>query len=229
MPKKAKPKIEETEVPVSSSKMLFSMSTIGLLAGILIVFTFTYTLPYIKANELAFLEKSIFDVVPGAFRKEVVTVDKNNKIIPVDNPDETAFKLYPCYDKQDSLIGVAIEAREQGFQDVIKIIFGYSPKDETIVGMKVLQSTETPGLGDKIEKDKDFLENFVKLDVSLNENRSALVEPIELVKAGKKTKESQISAITGATISSKAIAKMMARSASINVPVIYNNLKVLKK
>lgn len=205
------------------------MGTIGLLAGMLIVFTFTYTLPYIKANEAAFLEKSIFDVVPGAFTKTVVTVDENNKIIPVEKPEETAFKLYPCYDEADSLVGIAIEAREQGFQDVIKIIYGYSPKNEAIVGMKVLQSTETPGLGDKIETDKDFIENFVKLDARLNEDRTKLIEPIKMVKAGEKTKPSEISAITGATISSKAIAKMMARSADLNVPLIYKNLKILKK
>ncbi len=209
--------------------MLYSMGSIGILAGVLIVFTFTYTLPYIKANEAAFLEKSIFDVVPGAFTKEVVTVDENSKIIPIDKPDESAFKLYPCYSKDSILVGVAIEAREQGFQDVIKIIYGYSPKDEAIVGMKVLQSTETPGLGDKIETDKDFLANFVKLDVSLKDDKSSLIEAIKLVKSGEKTKESEISAITGATISSKAIAKMMARSAALNVPLIYNNLELLKK
>jgi len=229
LPKKEQPKIEENEKTVSSSKMLFSMGTIGILAGILIVFTFTFTLPFIKANEAAFLEKSIFDVVPGAFTKEVVTVDESNKIIPVEKPEETPFKLYPCYDKDSSLVGIAIEAREQGFQDVIKIIYGYSPKSQAIVGMKVLQSTETPGLGDKIETDKDFLQNFVKLDVSLNEDHSALIEPIVMVKSGEKTKENEISAITGATISSKAIAKMMARSAALNVPVIYKNLDVLKK
>ncbi len=229
MSKKTETKTEETEEQVSGGKMLFSMGTIGIIAGVLIVFTFTFTMPYIKANEAAFLEESIFDVVPGAYTKKVVTLDENNTIIPVTNPDEVAFKLYSCYDKQDSLVGIAIEAREQGFQDVIKIIYGYSPEKQAVVGMKVLQSTETPGLGDKIETDKDFQENFKHLDVSLNEDKSALKELIVLVKNGKKTKKSQISAITGATISSKAITKMMSRSTALNVPVIYKNLDILKK
>ena len=38
MSKKVQPVIEDSEKPVSSTKMLFSMGTIGMLAGILIVF-----------------------------------------------------------------------------------------------------------------------------------------------------------------------------------------------
>ena len=45
-----------------------------------------------------------------------------------------------------------------GYQDVIRILlYGYSPEHQAIVGMRVLESRETPGLGDKIEKDPAFL------------------------------------------------------------------------
>lgn len=214
---------------VKSFRLLFAMGTIGLIAGILIVFTFEFTKPIIKENEAAFLEKSIFEVVPFAKTKEVVTLNDNNEIIPVTNPEETAFKLYACYGEKNEFVGLAIEAREQGFQDVIKIIYGLNPITQKVVGMKVLQSTETPGLGDKIETDPEFVANFKALDVSLNEDKSALANPVIMVKSGKKTAEHQISAITGATISSKAIAKMIARSTAKNVPVIVKNLDRLNK
>lgn len=216
------------EEKVSSAKMLLSMGSIGLLAGILIVFTFQFTLPYINANEAAYLEKSIFDVLPGAVTKKVFTIDEQKNIKPVADEETTPFKIYACYTADDSLVGVAIEAREQGFQDVIRIIYGYAPAQEDIVGMKVLQSTETPGLGDKIEKDPDFLANFKNLDVSLADDRKSLKEPITMVK-GEKTKDTQISAITGATISSRAITNMIAKSAELNIPTIKNNLDALKK
>ena len=140
----------------------------------------------------------------------------------------TAFKLYACYNDNDSLIGVAIEARDQGFQDVIRLIYGYSPAKQSIVGMKVLQSTETPGLGDKIQSDPDFLANFDHLSVALKADLGSLKKPITLVK-GQKSDDSQISAITGATISSRAVTKMIARSAELNIPVIAKNIDVLKK
>ena len=115
------------EESVSSGKMLLSMGSIGLIAGILIVFTFQFTLPYINANEAAYLEKSIFDVLPGAVTKKVFTINDQKNIIPVTDEEATSFKIYACYSANDSLIGVAIEARDQGFQDVIRLIYGYSP------------------------------------------------------------------------------------------------------
>lgn len=220
---------DQNEEKVGSTKMLLSMGTIGLLAGVLIVFTFEFTLPFIKANEAEFLQKSIFDVIPGAVTKSVFTINDKGEVIPIVNEEDAAYKIYPCYDQTDKLVGVALEARDQGFQDVIKIIYGYAPDKEAIVGMKVLQSTETPGLGDKIESDQGFLSNFVKLDVRLDKDKKELLTPIELVKAGKKTNDAQISAITGATISSKAIARMVSKSAEINIPLIAKNLEALQK
>ena len=44
-----------------------------------------------------------------------------------------------------------------GYQDVIRVLYGYSFDTEAIIGIRVLESKETPGLGDKIETDPDFL------------------------------------------------------------------------
>ena len=66
--------------------------------------------------------------------------------------------------------------------------------------MEVLESRETPGLGDKIYKDMDFVGEF----------KSLAVEPeIVAVKKGTKTSPNQVDAITGATISSKAIVRII--------------------
>ncbi|MDM8563639.1 FMN-binding protein [Candidatus Marithioploca araucensis] len=113
------------------------------------------------------------------------------------NDDDT---LYGGYNNQGNLIGYAIPAEGPGFQDTIRILYGYKVEQRQVVGMEVLESRETPGLGDKIYKDADFQENFVALEV----------EPtIVLVKKGAKSAPNEVDAITGATISSKAIVKII--------------------
>jgi len=65
---------------------------------------------------------------------------------------------------------------------------------------RILESRETPGLGDKIYKDADFVANF----------RSLSVEPeILAVKKGTKSAANEVDAITGATISSKAVVRII--------------------
>jgi len=86
-----------------------------------------------------------------------------------------------------------------------------------------LESKETPGLGDKIEKDETFLANFEQLDVSFNEAGDALKNPVTPVKSGEKTNPWEVDAITGATISSRAIGDILKESTARWVPLIYNN------
>ena len=69
-----------------------------------------------------------------------------------------------------------------------------------IIGMEVLESRETPGLGDKIYKDADFVSDFTDL---------AIDPAIVCVKAGEKSAAHEVDAITGATISSKAVVRII--------------------
>ncbi|RMH64522.1 MAG: FMN-binding protein [Calditrichaeota bacterium] len=226
--------MSETGIPIQAppsvggSRLMLAMGSVGFIAGILIVFTFQFTQPIIKANEKAFLEQSIFEVFPQTAYKKVFTPDENGVLQPVAEDAEVPYKIYACYDAHHALTGVVLGASGQGFQDVIHLIYGYDPRQQAIVGMKVLQSTETPGLGDKINNDPKFLSNFKHLDVRLNSAGDALRAPVTLIK-GARQNNHQISAITGATISSRAVARMIAQSAAINIPLIYKNLKRLEE
>jgi electron transport complex protein RnfG len=97
-----------------------------------------------------------------------------------------------------------------------------------VIGMKVMASKETPGLGTKIETDPAFRSNFGALDVTLSGDGQAMANPVVLVKPGKKTAPWQIESITGATISSQAIANIMEKSTAKLIPVIEKNLETLK-
>ena len=102
------------------------------------------------------------------------------------------------------------------------------PKDtsgaEALVGMRGLESKETPGLGDKIMTDEAFLKNFEKLDMKLSADGASLAHAVIAVKQGGKTDPWQVDGITGATISSNAIANILNESASFWLPRIRENL-----
>ena len=66
--------------------------------------------------------------------------------------------------------------------------------------MEILDSRETPGLGDKIYKDAVFVANFSNL----------VADPeIVTVKKGTRNAPNEVDAITGATISSKAVVRII--------------------
>jgi electron transport complex protein RnfG len=75
--------------------------------------------------------------------------------------------------------------------------------------MEILDSRETPGLGDKIYKDAAFVANFASLSVD---------PEIVAVKKGNKSAPNQIDAITGATISSKAVVKIINTANALWLP-----------
>ena len=137
--------------------------------------------------------------------------------------------VYAGYDDRQQLIGIAVEAQGMGYQDVIRVLYGYSFEKDAIVGIQVLESKETPGLGTRIETDPGFLANFERLDVSLSSDGSTVANPIEFVKPGKKEQPWQIDGITGATISSKAIANILNKSSSYWIPRIRSGLDDFRK
>lgn len=211
----------------SSLRMVLTMGGIGLFCGVLIVLTFQLTLPIITVNKARALEKAIFEVVPAA-RTKTTFKQVGDGLERLEGEDDTAIKYYAGYDEDGRLVGVALEAAGQGFQDIVSVLFGYSPECKCVIGMKVLASKETPGLGTKIETDPAFRANFDALSVALTEDGGRIANPIVLVKPGEKTESWQIESITGATISSRAIADILEKSTAELIPVIERNLDVLE-
>jgi len=150
-------------------------------------------------------------------------------LLPAADNKAPGIPVYAGYDAEGNLKGVALQAAAQGYQDVVRILYGYEPACQCIRGIEVLKMAETPGIGDKIITDADFQKNFDALDASLNAGGDALANPIVMVKAGSKTQPWQIDAISGATITSKAVAKMLDQSAQSVLPVLQANLELLKQ
>jgi len=209
-------------------KMVTVLSGVAALSGLLIVGIFQFTLPYIDANREAMIERAIFTVVPGGAAKRVFGYGADG-VQP--DPTGAAFgeRFYAVYDGSGALIGVALEASGQGYQDVIRVLYGYDPERQVVTGMTVLESKETPGLGDKIGKDPDFLANFEALDASLDAATGSLTNAIVAVKQGNKEAPWEIDGITGATISSVAIANMLDRGLRRDLPRLRPHLAGLRE
>lgn len=217
-----------TRTTASSTKMLKAMVGIGVMCALMIVLTYEGTLPIIKENRAEALEKAVFKVLPGTEKIQAFLLEENGHFIPHKGEKVEGQTVYAGYTNENELTGIAIEASGQGYADIIRILYGYDPAQEAVVGFYVLESKETPGLGDKIEKDENFLANFKALDVSLTEDKSALKNKVVPVKSGEKEHPWQVDGITGATISSRTIGNILGESTARWVPLVYGNLNDFK-
>ena len=162
-------------------KMIRAMVGIGLLCGLFIVTVYRTTLPAIERNKAEALQRAIFQVLPDATSSMTFQLDDAGRFaLRVDKEGDDRL-VYSGYDDEKRLVGLAVEASGMGYQDVITVIYGYSFAADAIIGIRVLASKETPGLGDRIETDGAFLKNFEKLDVTLAKDLSAPANPIEVV------------------------------------------------
>jgi len=184
----------------SGARLVFTLMLAGLLSGLAIVSVYEWTLPIIERNNAAALERAVFKVVPGSAQMQALMIDDTGARTATagDTPH-----IFAAYDDAGAFVGYAIAAQGPGFQDTIRLLYGYDPAQQRIIGMEILDSRETPGLGDKIYKDMGFVGDFDALSV---------VPPIVCVKAGAKVNDNEVDAITGATISSKAVVRIIGLS-----------------
>lgn len=183
---------------VTTFRMVATLAVAGALAGLLIVLVNLHTKPIIDKYKAEQLQLAVYEVLPDVERYDTFyLVNGELSLTLPDGAKESEFKrVYVGRDNNGVTKGVAISRGESGFQDVIMVIFGYDPAAGTLSGMKILDSKETPGLGDKIFKDMNFVDQFF----------AGPETPLLGVKSGAgKGQANEIDMITGATISSKAV------------------------
>lgn len=204
--------------------MYQAMVGIALVCGVLIVLAFQWTKPIIEKNRAEALKKAIFYVLPEAKSSATYKLVDGDRFSRLEGKANGAPVVHAGYDETGKLVGFAIQAQGMGYQDNIVVLYAYAPGQDAVTGFRVLETRETPGLGDKIDIDPGFLANFEKLVVELTADLSAVVHPIEVVKHGTKTEPWQIDAITGATVSSTAVAKILRESTAFWAPRIRQHL-----
>jgi electron transport complex protein RnfG len=180
-------------------RLLLTLGGAGAVAGALIVTAFRATAPAIEAYRARVLQEAVREVLHEPARYDTLyLVDRAlTPELPQGRSPAGIEQVYAGFNADSSFAGIAIAAAQPGFQDVIRLIFGYDPQNGDVIGMKVLEMKETPGLGDKIEKDSAFVSEF----------RGAQA-PLVGVKARSGTGDPrEVDMITGATISSRAVIK----------------------
>ena len=142
----------------SSFKLIATLSIAGFLSGVILVGIYLFTKPYIAQNKAEALQAAIFVVLPNTVRFETMAWN-GKELVKVVNA-EGAEAVYYGFDNEDNFTGVAVPGEASGYQDMITALAGYNPDDDIIIGLKVLDNKETPGLGDKILIDESFQQNF---------------------------------------------------------------------
>lgn len=193
----------------SSFRLIFALGLAGFLSGLVMVGSYLLTKPMIEANKAAAVERAILKVLPNctSFKTLELKSGQLQDYVPVVKQQaskaEAPKLVYIGFNTSNEVVGFALLGSEIGFADVISIMIGYDAGKKSIIGYEVLDSKETPGLGDKIFKDEGFKNNFVELQT----------EPeIMFAKNGDKRNPNEVEAITGATISSKAVIRLLNKS-----------------
>ncbi len=169
----------------SSFKMILVLTVSAILSGAVLAWFNQFTEARVIANKLAELRRSLNEVVPGMTKYEEVVKKRDFAVYKVLSGDKVA--------------GYAIEAVGNGYQDKIRILIGVTPDLSKIYALRVLEQKETPGLGAKISG-KDYLKGWNDRDAT---------KELVLVKGREPEKPNEVHAITGATITSKAVVKIV--------------------
>ena len=104
----------------------------------------------------------------------------------------TVVEVYGGY-KDENLVGYTVKTTPQGFGGPVEILTGISTEGK-VTGVTILSHEETPGLGAR-SIEPEFQEQFRDLDANSEVTVIKNAEP----------SGNQIQAITGATITSKAV------------------------
>lgn len=210
--------IPAPETP-SSFRLILTLGLISMISGLFIVLAFQLTFARIEKNKQVALEKAVSTVLPGVESRGYYLLEESGlTLLP---PEQSArSNVIAGYDAEGKLTGLAMEGSARGYQDAVVVLYGYSLEKECIIGMTILQSNETPGLGDKAQTDPEFLANFEALDARLLADRSAVANPIETVKHGKKANPWQIDGISGATVTSTAVGNALRESTDRLLPLL---------
>ncbi|MBT8053802.1 MAG: FMN-binding protein [Xanthomonadales bacterium] len=190
------------EEQVSTLRLVATLAVAGAVAGLLIVLVNLHTKPIIDEYRAEQLRLAVYEVLPGVARyRTLYRVDDALVAQVPEGAKASDFRqAYVGYDETGEMIGVATSRGESGFQDIVLVIFGFEPESGILLGMKVLESKETPGLGDKIFKDQVFVDQFFARPQT----------PLAAIKKGSgKGLPGEIDAITGATISSKVVVSII--------------------
>lgn len=168
-------------------KVTLNLVVIYIIGGIILATVYAWTSPIMFKNAVIEKEQALKKLMPDA--------DKIEKM--GDWSIHEKHSEYFAAKKGDNIIGYIVQSFGKGYSSYINTLISVD-KDFKVQNINILGHAETPGLGDEIEMDS-FKNQFKGKDV----------EHLTVLKAD--TTE-YIQAISGATISSRAVTEDAVRS-----------------
>jgi electron transport complex protein RnfG len=191
--------------------MLATLIVVGMLSGGALSLVNDWASPLIEINQQKIRDEAIGFLVPGGTAQEVVSEGK--------------FTAWQVRDG-DTLLGWVVQSSGVGFQAEINLMIALDPERREIHGLKVLDDSETPGLGTWIrlsgaqeEALRTASDRYLAGEVEVAQNyplqyfsfaegkHLSAAGDLKVVKAqlGTGRDPTQVQAITAATISSTAV------------------------
>lgn len=173
--------------------MVVVLSVIAMISAGILAQVYSVTSVIIEENQARALESSVFEVLTGTTQVNIIRRSADE--LGVDDPKEMREKeqktslIYQGLNDAGQIIGFAFVGEANGYGGAVRVLVGVDETSKEILNVKVLEHTETPGLGSKIE-DASFRDQFVGKTVE---------DPLKLGQ--------DIDLIAGATVSCRAVAE----------------------
>lgn len=166
---------------------LFPLILVAGLSGLIVSVFYGWINPIIEARrEQEVIELGLRMIFPEAERMTSLDV--------AGAPPEIEMPIYEVFGPQNESLGYMYYVTGQGWE-TFRLAVGVDPVEKRLVGARVLEHQETPGLGSAITEDW-FLGQF---------SGKALSDPFQ---AGN-----DVEAISGATVSTRGVAQTLSQSA----------------
>jgi Na+-translocating ferredoxin:NAD+ oxidoreductase subunit G len=176
--------------------MSITLGVVSTLSGFTLALVYQNTEPKIRENRVKALKSSL-----SKLASEVVSHSER---------DISEEKVFYLYDKDHKLSSYAVIAEGNGYQGEIKILVVVSKDLKYIRGIDILENVETPGLGGNITS-RDFKSQFENLKI---------LSGVDYIKGRAPSKPNEIQAVTGATISSASVVKIINSTLERVIPAI---------
>lgn len=176
----------------SIQNMVIVLTVVSLIAALVLALVNEVTTEPIRQQAINEINNGIKDVMGTSNLK----VTKTDTVVVNNDGTESTYIIHNTETANGKPLGAAIESSVMGFGGDFKVLVGLSSYYK-ILGYKILQSSETPGLGEKAGKwfQKDGKGNVIGRQLSDD-------KPLSVSKDG-----GDVDGITSSTITSRAFLK----------------------
>ena len=99
---------------------------VGVACALVIVLVYEITRPIIERNRFELRQQAIMDVLPGTASSVAYRLTEEGHFEPTTSDDDAPDLVFAGFDEDNALVGLAIETQAMGYQDTIRLLYGYS-------------------------------------------------------------------------------------------------------